>query len=70
MVTEFCNKMNKLMCEIDCSNEDYFISWLTQWDEDLEYSIYKAEYVETLTIDNMLFLIPKENRKPIKLIIA
>jgi hypothetical protein len=62
--------MNKLMCEIDYSNEDYFISWLTQWDEDSEYSTYNAEDVEILTIDNMLFLIPKEGRKPIKLIIA
>ena len=70
MVTEFCNKMNKLMCEIDCSNEDYFISWLTQWDENSEYSIYKAEDVECFVIENKLFLIPLADRKPIKLIIA
>ena len=70
MVTEFCNKMNKLMCKIDYSNEDFFISWLIQWDENLEYSIYKAEDVELFAKNNMLFLIPHADRKPIKLIIA
>ena len=70
MSLEFCNKMNKLMCEIDCSNGDYFISWLIQWDEDPEYSIYTTSEVDLFAKDNMLFLIPKKNRKPIKVIIA
>lgn len=70
MVTEFCNKMNKLMCVMDCSNADYFLSWLIQWDENLEYSMYKAEDVELLTKEDMLFLIPRTDRKPTKVIIA
>ena len=70
MATEFCNKMNKLFCVIDCSNADYFLSWLIQWDESLEYSSYKAEDVELFAKEDMLFLIPHADRKPIKVIIA
>ena len=46
-------------------------AWLTQWNENPEYDIYKSNEVELLEKGNMLFLIPKEkNDKPIKVIIA
>ena len=44
--------------------------WLAQWNENPEYDIYKSNEVELLEKGNMLFLIPKESEKPIKLIIA
>lgn len=45
-------------------------TWLTQWNENPEYDIYKSSEVELLENGNMLFLIPHANGKPIKLIIA
>ena len=45
-------------------------SWLKQWNENPEYNCYKASEVELLAKGTGLFLIPKENGKPIKLIIA
>ena len=45
-------------------------SWLKQWNENPEYNHYKANEVELFAKGSMLFLIPKESRKPIKLIIA
>ena len=45
-------------------------SWLTQWDENPEYDVYKSNEVELLEKGNMLFLIPHADRKPIKVIIA
>ena len=45
-------------------------SWCAQWDENPEYDIYIANDVELFARGKMLFLIPKEDRKPIKLIIA
>ena len=45
-------------------------AWLAQWNESPEYNAYKSNEVELLEKENMLFLIPKENRKPIKVIIA
>jgi hypothetical protein len=45
-------------------------SWLKQWDENPEYSEYKAMEVELFATGNMLFLIPLTDKKPIKLIIA
>ena len=45
-------------------------SWVLQWDENPEYDCYKANEIELFAKGNMLFLIPKENKKPIKLIIA
>ena len=45
-------------------------AWLTQWNENPEYDIYKSSEVELLEKGNMLFLIPLVDRKPIKLIIA
>ena len=45
-------------------------SWLIQWNERLEYDTYKADKVELLEKEKMLFLIPKEDKLPIKLIIA
>ena len=49
---------------------DLVNAWLTQWDENPEYDTYKSNEVELLEKGNMLFLIPKEDRKPIKVIIA
>lgn len=45
-------------------------SWCKQWCENPEYNQYNADDVELLARDNMLYLIPKEDRKPIKVIIA
>lgn len=45
-------------------------SWCAQWDENPEYDTYITSEVELFAKGNMLFLIPKENRKPIKVIIA
>ena len=45
-------------------------SWLKQWDENPEYNCYKANEVELFAKENMLFLIPLADRKPIKVIIA
>ena len=45
-------------------------SWCAQWDENPEYDSYIANDVELFAQGKMLFLIPKEDKKPIKLIIA
>lgn len=45
-------------------------SWLKQWDENPDYNCYKANEVELSVKGNKLFLIPKEDKKPIKIIIA
>lgn len=45
-------------------------SWLKQWDKNPEYNCYKASEVELFAKENMLFLIPHADRKPIKVIIA
>ena len=45
-------------------------SWLNQWRENPDYNQYNADDVELLAKGMKLFLIPKENRKPIKVIIA
>lgn len=45
-------------------------AWLTQWDENPEYDVYKSNEVELLEKGNMLFLIPYADKTPIKLIIA
>ena len=45
-------------------------SWCAQWDENPEYDAYITSEVELFAKDNMLFLIPHADRKPIKLIIA
>lgn len=46
-------------------------SWLTQW-ESYEYRDYTCENTILYSIDNMLFLIPKEEKltRPIRVIIA
>ena len=51
-------------------NIDYLQSWWKQWCFSEEYADYNGEETELFAKDNMLFLIPKEDRKPIKLIIA
>ena len=57
-----------------CYTEDVELvnAWLTQWNEDPEYDIYKSSEVNLLVDGRMLFLIPKEERltKPIRVIIA
>ena len=45
-------------------------SWCAQWDENPEYDSYLTDEIELLARDNMLYLIPKESNKPIKVIIA
>ena len=47
-------------------------SWLYQWENNKEYREYTSENTENFAKDNMLFLIPKEEKmtRPIKLIIA
>ena len=45
-------------------------AWLTQWNENPEYDIYKSSEIELLEKGNILFLIPLADRKPIKVIIA
>ena len=45
-------------------------SWLYQWENNKEYRDYTSENTEIFAKDNMLFLIPKGDRKPIKIIIA
>jgi hypothetical protein len=46
-------------------------SWLTQW-ESYEYRDYTSENTILHSVDNMLFLIPKEEKltRPIRLIMA
>ena len=51
-------------------NIDYLQSWWEQWCFSEEYIDYNAEDTELFAVDNMLFLIPKGDRKPIKVIIA
>ena len=62
-----------LMRKMVNTEEDIRIlnSWLTQW-ESYEYRDYTCENTILYSIDNMLFLIPKEEKlaRPIKLIIA
>lgn len=53
-----------------CEDNALVNSWVTQWNENPEYDIYKADEIELLEKGTGLFLIPKEDRKPIKLIIA
>ena len=68
---EVCNKIGKIMEQRDGFLPGFKInSWLEQWGSNPEYSVYKAEDVECLIIENKLFLIPHADRKPIKLIIA
>ena len=59
-----------LMSETD--NLDYLQSWWEQWCFSEEYADYNGEEIELFIKDNMLFLIPKEEKltKPIKVIIA
>ena len=51
-------------------NIDYLQSWWKQWCFSEEYTDYNGEETELFVKDNMLFLIPKQDRKPIKVIIA
>ena len=51
-------------------HEELRNSWLKQWDENPEYNCYKANDVELFAKENMLFIIPHTNGKPIKVIIA
>ena len=51
-------------------NIDYLQSWWEQWCFSEEYTDYNGEETELFVKDNMLFLIPKGDRKPIKVIIA
>ena len=62
-----------LMRKMVNTEEDIRIlnSWLTQW-ESYEYRDYTSENTILHSVDNILFLIPKEEKltRPIKLIIA
>ena len=69
---EISDRMRKVIFEyrLNETNPTYVKTWLRQWNEEPEYTIYKADEVELLIHENMLFLIPHADRKPIKLIIA
>ena len=56
----------------ETDNIDYLQSWWEQWCFSEEYADYNGEEIELFVVDDMLFLIPKEEKmtKPIKLIIA
>lgn len=62
-----------LMKKMVNTEEDIRIlnSWLTQWNS-YEYRDYTCENTILYSVDNILLLIPKEERmtKPIKIIIA
>ena len=51
-------------------NIDYLHSWWEQWCFSEKYSDYNGEETELLAIDNMLFLIPKEEKLKIMLYLA
>ena len=53
-----------------CEHDPLLESWLKQWCNNPEYNIYNANEVELFAKNNMLFLIPHADRKPIKVIIA
>jgi hypothetical protein len=69
---EISDRMRKVIAEyrLNETNPAYVKIWLRKWNEEPEYTIYNADKVDLLIHENMLFLIPKESRKPIKLIIA
>lgn len=69
---EISNRMYKVIAEYRLNEVDsaYIKIWLRKWNEEPEYTIYNADEVELLVHENMLFLIPHADRKPIKLIIA
>ena len=52
-----------------CSREQY-IYFLNQWNKNEELRDYHPEFTNLLLLDNILFLIPKENGKAIRLIKA
>ena len=71
--TEFLKRIWKIMSSTGHYYEEYTEivgSWCAQWDENPEYDSYLADEVELLARGNVLYLIPKENNKPIKIIIA
>ena len=71
MANEAFSKIGKIMEQRSRFLPNFKInSWLEQWCNNPEYSIYKAEDVDCLVIEDRLFLIPHADRKPIKLIIA
>ena len=71
---EISNRMYKVVAayRLNEVNPAYVKIWLRKWNEEPEYTIYKADEVELSIHDNKLFLIPKEERttKPIRIIIA
>ena len=69
---EISNRMYKVVAEYRLNEVDsaYVKIWLRKWNEEPEYTVYKADEVELLIHENMLFLIPRADRKPFKLIIA
>lgn len=70
--SEISNRMYKVIAEYRLNEVDsaYVKIWLRKWNEEPEYTIYNADEVELSIHENMLFLIPKENGKPTKVIIA
>lgn len=69
---EISYRMYKVVAEYRLNEVDsaYVKTWLRKWNEEPEYTIYNADEVELSIHENMLFLIPKENGKPTKVIIA
>ena len=70
--SEISNRMYKVVAEYRLNEVDstYVKTWLRKVNEEPEYTIYNAVEVNLLIHENKLFLIPKEDRKPIKLIMA
>lgn len=79
--TDLMNEMDKVenlkrtikICEVGrCYIEDVdrVQSWLDQWNNDETHCGYRADDVVLQIHDNRLFLIPKHDNRPIKLIIA
>jgi hypothetical protein len=69
---ERCKKvdaLSKYFIDGECSIE-HSIYFLNQWCKNKEFKDYHPESTNLLLLDNILFLIPKENGKAIRLIKA
>jgi hypothetical protein len=66
-MSEFLEKIAKIKSILHNNNYKYYALWLDKWENEYEYL---ANEVELLSVDNVLFLIPHADRKPIKLIMA
>lgn len=70
---ESFERLWKIMCSTGYHYQEHAKmvgSWCAQWDENPEYDSYMANDVELIARGKILFLVPKENKLPIKIIIA